>query len=63
MSNKMGKKLRKLRGDKSRASVARDLGISVSAVASYELGERVPRDPLKVSISKYYGVPVQEIFF
>lgn len=63
MKNKIGSRLRKLRGDKTQAQVANDLDISVAAVSSYELGERVPRDPLKVKISKYYGVPIQDIFF
>lgn len=63
MANKIGRKLRKLRGNKTQAEVANDLDISIASVASYELGERVPRDPLKVKIAKYYGVPVQDIFF
>lgn len=63
MANKIGRRLRKLRGDKTQAQVADDLGISTSAVGSYELGERVPRDKLKVKIAKYYGTTVEAIFF
>lgn len=63
MSNKVGRRLRKLRGDKTQAQVADDLGISVSAVGSYELGERIPRDKLKVKIAKYYDTTVEAIFF
>lgn len=63
MANKIGNKLRKLRGKKTQEKVAEDLGISVSAVASYELGKRMPRDPLKVEIAKYYGTTVQDLFF
>ncbi len=63
MSNKIGRRLRKLRGDKTQAQVADDLGISVSAVGSYELGERIPRDKLKVKIAKYYDTTVEAIFF
>ena len=60
---KIGQKLIKLRGTKSREQVAVDLGISYSAVVSYELGERVPRDEIKIKIAKYYGVDVGELFF
>ena len=63
MANKIGRRLRKLRGDKTQAQVADDLGISTSAVGSYELGERVPRDKLKVKIAKYYDTTVEAIFF
>lgn len=60
---KIGQKLIKLRGTKSREQVAVDLGISYSAVVSYELGERIPRDEIKIKIAKYYGVNVGELFF
>ncbi|MFY9380000.1 MAG: helix-turn-helix transcriptional regulator [Acutalibacteraceae bacterium] len=60
---KIGQKLVELRGTKSREQVAVDLGISYSAVVSYELGERVPRDEIKIKIAKYYGVDVGELFF
>jgi len=39
---KIGQKLVELRGTKSREQVAVDLGISYSAVVSYELGEEDP---------------------
>jgi putative transcriptional regulator len=60
---KMAQKLIELRGDKSREQVAVDLGISYSALVSYEMGDRVPRDEVKVRIANYYGVDVGEIFF
>jgi putative transcriptional regulator len=60
---KIGQKLVELRGTKSREQVAVDLGISYSAVVSYELGERIPRDEIKIKIAKYYGVDVGELFF
>lgn len=60
---KMAKKLVELRGDKSREQVAVDLGISYSAVVSYEIGERVPRDEVKIRIANYYNVGVEDIFF
>lgn len=60
---KMAKKLVELRGDKSREQVAVDLDISYSAVVSYEIGERVPRDEVKIRIANYYGIGVEDIFF
>ncbi len=59
----IGKCLRALRGDKSREEVAAALNISQSALAMYEQGERVPRDPIKVRIANYYQKPIADIFF
>ena len=58
-----GKRLRKLRGDRSAKSVAEALGISESALLMFERGERTPRDDTKCKISDFYGVSVQELFF
>ncbi len=61
--NQIGQRLIKLRENRQREAVARDLGISLSALAMYERGERVPRDEVKIKIANYYGTTVQEIFF
>lgn len=61
--DKIAEKLRELRGDKSREEVANACGISVSAITMYEIGERVPRDEVKVRLAKFYGVKVEDIFF
>ena len=53
----------KLRGKRSRADVARDLGITERALQSYELGDRIPRDKVKTRIAEYYKRSVQHIFF
>lgn len=60
---KMGEKLVELRGTKSREQVAVDLGISYSALISYELGERSPRDEVKIRLANYYDVKVGWLFF
>ncbi len=60
---KMGEKLVELRGTKSREQVAVDLDISYSALISYELGERSPRDEVKIRLANYYGVKVGWLFF
>lgn len=59
----IGKKLRKLRGDKSRLEVSKALGISVSAITMYELDKRTPRDDIKQKIAKYYKKSIESIFF
>lgn len=56
-------RLVELRGGKSREEVARSVGISASALAMYEIGARVPRDEIKVSLAQYYDTTVEAIFF
>lgn len=60
---KFAKKLVELRGSKSREEVAKACGISVSALAMYEQGQRVPRDSIKVKLAQYYNRSVGFIFF
>lgn len=55
--------LYKLRGTRSRSEVARAVGVSERALASYERGERVPRDEVKQRIANFYKRSVQHIFF
>lgn len=59
----IGKTLVKLRGNKTQEEVARDIGISASALSMYERGERIPRDNIKIRIAKYYKKPIHKIFF
>ena len=54
--------LRSLRGSRSRKEVAESCGISERSMACYESGERIPRDEVKISLSRYYGKPVETIF-
>jgi transcriptional regulator with XRE-family HTH domain len=60
---KPNKKLRELRGNKSQAEVAKAVGISPSAYAQYERGDRVPRDDIKKRLSDYYRRSVTFLFF
>ena len=61
--SKIAETLLSLRGEKTREEVANALKIAVSTLATYELGQRVPRDETKLKIADYYGVDVQSIFF
>ena len=51
------------RGDIPRETVANAIGVSVSAIAMYENGARVPRDEVKIKLADYYKTSVQELFF
>ena len=51
------------RGTKTQTEVARDLGISVSALSMYESGDRVPRDEVKEQLAQYYNTTVGALFF
>jgi len=59
----IAKKLIALRGSRSREDVANKVGISVSALAMYENGERIPRDDIKIKLANYYNRSVNFIFF
>ena len=59
----IGKRLKELRGDRSRDAVSKTVGISSSALGMYECGKRIPRDSVKKKLADYYGVTVQSLFF
>lgn len=58
-----GKKLRRLRGDRTAKEVAEAIGISESALLMYERGERNPRDDVKELIARFYGENIATIFY
>lgn len=62
-AKEIGKRLRELRGYKPRRVVAQDVGISERALIGYENGERIPRDEVKIVLSNYYNIPIQQLFF
>lgn len=59
----VGQKLKDLRGERSRDSVAAAVGISSSALGMYENNLRMPRDDIKKKLADFYGVTVQHLFF
>ena len=58
-----GRRLRKLRGIRTRKGVSREIDIPYSTLHSYEEGTREPSGPVKKKLADYYGVPVESIFF
>lgn len=59
----MGKKLKVLRGSKSKEEVAYKVGITTAALTNYETGTRMPKDEIKIKLADFYGLTVQELFF
>lgn len=64
-SIEIGKRINKLRTDNeiSKDKFAKDIGITIRALDSYEYGARVPRDEIKIKIAKYFDTTVESIFF
>lgn len=62
-SKKIGERLKTLRGNKAIREVADACGISISALGMYEIGERIPRDEIKISLARYYGTTIEALFF
>lgn len=58
-----GERLRRLRGNRKIAEVARDVGLSSAAISMYENGQRTPSDKNKKALAAYYGRSVAYIFF
>lgn len=63
MDTNYGERLRRLRGNKRIAEVAKAVGISASALSMYENMERMPKDAIKIRLANYYGRTVGYIFF
>ena len=59
----IGRKLRKLRGNRTQQEVADAVGVTVMAISQYESGERVPRDDIKLALAQYFDSNVDDIFF
>lgn len=64
-NQKVAKRLRELRAKKGISSyeLAKAVGISASAVSMYEIGERIPRDEIKLRLARFYDVTVEALFF
>lgn len=59
----VAERLVQARGDITRESVAKAIGISVSAIAMYENGARVPRDEIKVKLADFYKMSIIDLFY
>lgn len=61
--NRIGERLRILRGRKSREEVGAAIGVTSQAIYNYENGARIPADAIKVKLASYFNRSVQELFF
>lgn len=59
----IAKRLVRLRRNKTQKDIAEAVNISVSALAMYESGKRIPRDEVKAAIAEYYNVSIESLFF
>jgi DNA-binding XRE family transcriptional regulator len=55
-------KLKSLRGNKTIEEVTNATDISPNTYEAYERGDRMPLDPVKVIIAKYFKVTVEDIW-
>lgn len=64
-NTKLANKLKRLRvqKDKTQKQLAEIFDVSVSAISSYEVGDRVPSDKIKAKYSLFFGKTVDDIFF
>lgn len=64
-AKKIGMRIKKLREDMgaSREDLALKVDVTERAIVSYELGERIPRDVIKVKLSEYLNVTVSDLFY
>ena len=59
----IARRLRGIRGQMSRQKLAEHLGVSVTSIAYYETGQRVPSDPVKAKYADLFGISIDEVFF
>lgn len=57
-----GKRLRTLRGIRTRTGVSKETGIPYSTLQAYEEGQRKPSGRNMQKLADYYGVSVGSIF-
>ena len=65
MKETFGQRLARIRKKKglTQAQLARLIGVGTSTVTMWEIGERIPRDEMKVKLSEQLGRSVKFIFF
>lgn len=61
----IGGRIKALREDMniSRSELCRDAGISLSALTMYETGQRVPRDEVKLRLSRCLNTSLEGLFY
>lgn len=64
-ANKIGNKLidQRTKKGETQKDVADAIGTSVSTVAMYESGKRIPKDDLKVKLANHFECSVTALFY
>lgn len=60
---KIGERLRLLRGNMTAEELGQRLGVTQQAISYYENGQRIPRDEIKQEYARLFNVSVEEIFY
>ncbi|PCI31812.1 MAG: transcriptional regulator [Alphaproteobacteria bacterium] len=47
----------------TQGQLAREIGVTQKTISTVEVGKFVPSTVIALKISRYFGVPVEEIFF
>lgn len=62
MTEHFGKRLRRLRGERSQREIAAELGIPTTTLSSLEQQESIPRGAMLQRLCDHFGVPVDYFF-
>ena len=62
-SKAIGERLRNLRGSRPQREIADAIGVTPMAISSYERGDRVPNDEMKIALARYFDTSVEALFF
>lgn len=62
-SKAIGERLRNLRGSRPQREIADAIGVTTMAISSYERGDRVPNDEMKIALARYFDTSVEALFF
>ncbi len=64
-SKRIGQTIKELRTERglTETALAKELGISQSAITMYETGNRVPRDEIKIRMAVFFERTVESIFY
>jgi transcriptional regulator with XRE-family HTH domain len=62
VTDHFGRRLRRLRGERSQKEVAESIGIPATTLSSLEQQETVPRGPMLHRLANHFGVPPEYFF-
>lgn len=65
MSDELGNRIRVFRAEHrlSQAELADAIGVSRKTISTIEVGRFVPSTVIALKIARYFGVPLEDVFF